>query len=125
MYNSRLYRNAPIKLQENLLSIRSLIRNSLREGRYFLSILKYLEESQWKNSHEIIEIKKLKLVSALQLATTSVPFYKKLEIDESYFKLPSVNLLSKFPIIDKEVVKSENTQFLSSKFNFPKIKRSI
>ncbi len=111
MYNSVLYRNSPVFLQNILISLKALIRNKLRVNKTTNAILSEIEAHD-KNSEKLEMFSEKILGKVLLSARENVEFYKKV----------SSVALSDFPYINKHDVLSSPKSFLDNKNRQIKIK---
>lgn len=109
MFTNSLYQRSPVFIQNQLISLRSLIRKILREGKNQASLLDEIQKNDLDTS-VLNSFARAQLTHTLTQATKHVPFYKK-------FILSSKCELLDFPIINKVDIKDSADAFLADNHN--------
>ena len=78
MYSSSIYAKSPRLAQELLITIRSIIKEWLREGGALKKVSKEIAETQWLDVNAIEELQSQRIVEILKHAYLNVPYYTKL-----------------------------------------------
>ncbi|MGF1760323.1 phenylacetate--CoA ligase family protein [Photobacterium sagamiensis] len=102
MFTSGFYKNAPISIQNLLISGRSFARKSLRENKRASEIYESLYVLE-KDEKKVNSYRKKKLDSVLKTAVRNVPFYRSLDgVD-----------FNKFPLLSKNDIKDNPRSFIN------------
>ncbi|WP_322804536.1 phenylacetate--CoA ligase family protein [Vibrio alfacsensis] len=99
MFTSFPYNHSPVFIQNLLISLRSIIRKTLRENNVQLKFLNEIQKNEFDISR-LISFSNNRLNYTLAQANNNVPFYKHLNLD-SRSKLHSFPFINKFDIRDR------------------------
>lgn len=99
MFTSFPYNHSPVFIQSLLISLRSIIRKTLRENNVQLKFLNEIQKNEFDISR-LISFSNNRLNYTLAQANNNVPFYKHLNLD-SRSKLHSFPFINKFDIRDR------------------------
>lgn len=124
LFDSTLYKRAPLSLKELMLASVMLGRRGLRFGGRFQEIRDELERTQWLQTDELKELQREYVRRTLKLAMEHVPFYRG-----QLHQMPSVldshdpfEILERFPLLDKRSVLEARTSILAKNFRGIKFK---
>ncbi|BBM66526.1 capsular polysaccharide biosynthesis protein CapK [Vibrio alfacsensis] len=106
MFTSFPYKNSPVFIQSLLISLRSIIRKTLRENNVQLKTLNEIQKNEFDISR-LISFSNNRLNHTLTQANNNVPFYKHLNLD-------SINNLNSFPLINKFDIRDRMEDFLAN-----------
>lgn len=118
MFNHAVYKNSPVWVQEYLISIRSLIRKSLREDRVFRKLLADALLKQYWSFEQLEDLHKEQLDSVLNLAEACVPFYRQRDTGILLMARDVLQKLAQLPLLRKKDVMRDPTAFIAT--NVPK-----
>ena len=99
MFNSNIYQQCPIFIQNLSLSLRALARKLMREGKSQLAVLKIIKYNEY-DPVTIKEFSDSRLTSVLEKAKADVPFYKG-DVKDTPVDLAEFSLISKFDVKDR------------------------
>lgn len=104
MFNLPIYHCAPIPIQNLMISMRAILRNVLREGSTFQTILKEVEKTQWFGKKELEDYQLKKIRSMIKYAANKVPYYRRLfqQLSLKIDDFNEINDLKKIPFLEKE-----------------------
>lgn len=88
----------------------------LRYGKSFSKIYEELRETEFFSETELDNIVKEKLIEQIKYAYKYVPYYRENYNANDVKTMDSLSDIERFPFIDKEIVKSNEDQFISDKF---------
>lgn len=115
----KIYLSMPGWIKTVLVSMYGLKIYSERYGRFSRYYENILRESQYYKCDEMRRYQERMFVDMARAAIRDVPFYRKWavenEIEES--DINSIESLNLFPVIEKEDVRRDPDQFVSSKYN--------
>jgi len=106
-------------MQSLLLSFRALCRSILQGGPGYVRCLRHVRQIQWNSERQIEHYIQQKLHSILCFSLKNIPFYRDLNICPPKVDRDARNVLEKFPVIDKEVVRREWERLLPEKPRWP------
>lgn len=87
---------------------------SLILGNYYISKKKFIEKTQFLPLEELAEIQLNSLRGVLMDVIANVAFYKKiLTSEEVQGNISVLDIIAKFPIIDKQIIKGNLSNFLT------------
>ncbi|MDN7241579.1 hypothetical protein QWY14_07230 [Planococcus sp. N028] len=102
----RVYENAPIFLQNILLSLDGYKKTKNLYGNIYYSHLIELENKQHSNAEEAKQYQETELRSFIQYAVEKSSFYKEFYKGVDLSKIQTVEDLKKLPILTKEMLKN-------------------
>jgi len=114
LFRGRLYRNLPISVQENLISIRSRGRSILRENSIFLDVIsKKLSLSEGLSDDELKIFQLDKLKKIVKFSQHNIAYYRDLfkRIGFDYRDLVTLSVIEELPCLTKEIIRENPTQF--------------
>lgn len=88
----------------------------LRYGKSFSKVYEELRETEFFSEEELDNIVKEKLIEQIKYAYKYVPYYRENYNENDVKTMDSLSDIERFPFIDKEIVKSNEDQFISDKF---------
>lgn len=124
MFSTALYKRAPLIVQEGLISLRAWSRARIREGSQFDRALHQIRAMQHLSRDELLRYQEVKLSELIEHAVTQVPFYRDLRLPSIVKSLTPHEALKAFPIIDKQVVRTNSTRFIADNAKRPLFKGS-
>ncbi|WP_024590386.1 MULTISPECIES: phenylacetate--CoA ligase family protein [unclassified Pseudoalteromonas] len=104
MLNSKIYKMTPIFIQNCILTIRGFIRVKLKKNTFSEETLCIIHENE-RSADKLQSYSGAMLKSCIDNALNNVDFYKE--------HLSSEKCINSFPIIDKSVVRSNPSAFIS------------
>lgn len=122
MFTSKPYQRSPIWAQEGVIALRAYARAAIREGRLFARYCREINETQWLPADRLEALQRERLARILTHAARTVPFYRDLFPDLGNKDLGNKDL-ARFPLIDKNIVRSRPKAFLSDAMGFRPIVR--
>ncbi|MGL4223763.1 MAG: exopolysaccharide biosynthesis protein VpsH [Vibrio sp.] len=102
MFTSSFYTQAPIWLQNVMLSVRAISRKMVRENGEMRAVLQELQANEFSPTH-LTDYQRKQLQKTLVNARNHVPFYQDLDVAN----------LEAFPYLDKTVLRRDHAQFIS------------
>lgn len=121
MFGSLPYRVNSVWMQELMISTKSALRATLREGRAFAAISAQLEASEWCSAGELRDLQRRSLRRVVDSAARDVPWYRNryraLGIDVARLELPEAT--TRLPAITKGDVRQGGAAFLSERRRRP------
>lgn len=103
MFTSSFYTQAPIWLQNAMLSVRAISRKMVRENGEMRAVLQELQANEFSPTH-LTDYQRKQLQKTLVNARNHVPFYQDLDVAN----------LEAFPYLDKTVLRRDHAQFISN-----------
>lgn len=106
LFDSALYRHSPRQCQEWFISLRALLRNSLRERSRFDAELDDVLKSQWLSADQLREYQYRKMLALVRHAADHVPYYKEM-FHREHISVEDFKTLEDFtalPVMNKEDV---------------------
>src|SRR5436190_21469077 len=76
MSSSFAYRHSPVWAQELLISAKSSLRSTMREGRAFGAMAAEIHKSEWWSERRLRAFQSEKLQMIAQSAVSNVPYYR-------------------------------------------------
>ncbi|MGB9614358.1 MAG: phenylacetate--CoA ligase family protein [Fervidobacterium sp.] len=113
------YNVSPPWVQELMLNGYALRLHRQRFGKKFLTLLDYLNKSQWLSNSDLIELQNEKLRHLIKHAYETVPYYqwrmreRKLGPDD----IKTVDDLVKLPLLTREDVRTNLEKLISQKYS--------
>src|SRR5260221_10018535 len=77
MLGSFVYRQSPVWAQETLISAKSSLRNMMREGASFETVLAQIDESQWWPEQALRDFQSQRLRTVVETSIRHVPYYRQ------------------------------------------------
>ena len=121
MLESFAYRHSPIVAQESLITVRSSLRNLMREGREFEALSSQLDDSQWWSQRELLAFQSQQLRTIVQAAARDVPFYRE-RFRDAGIRVSTLTFpqdLARLPLLDKAEVRAAGRSLISDKRRWP------
>ena len=117
MSSSFAYRHSPIWAQELLISAKSSLRSTMREGRAFGAMAAEIHKSEWWSERRLRAFQSEKLQMIAQSAVSNVPYYrnKYRPLDLDFERLEFPEALAKLPLIDKADVRAAGKSLISER----------
>ena len=121
MSSSFAYRHSPIWAQELLISAKSSLRSTMREGRAFGAMAAEIHKSEWWSERRLRAFQSEKLQMIAQSAVSNVPYYrnKYRPLDLDFEKLEFPEALAKLPLIGKADVRAAGKSLISERKQGP------
>src|SRR2546429_3656941 len=121
MSSSFAYRHSPIWAQELLISAKSSLRSTMREGRAFGAMAAEIHKSEWWSERQLRAFQSEKLQMIAQSAVSNVPYYrnKYRPLDLDFERLEFPEALAKLPLIDKADVRAAGKSLISERKQGP------
>ena len=121
MSSSFAYRHSPVWAQELLLSAKSSLRGTMREGRAFEAMADEIHKSEWWSERQLRNFQSEKLRMIAESAVRDVPYYrsKYRSLDLDFEKLEFPEALAKLPLIDKAEVREAGKSLISGRKQGP------
>src|SRR5947207_1865363 len=121
MSSSFAYRHSPIWAQELLISAKSSLRSTMREGRAFGAMAAEIHKSEWWSERRLRAFQSEKLQMIAQSAVSNVPYYrnKYRPLDLDFEKLEFPEALAKLPLIGKADVRAAGKSLISERRQGP------
>lgn len=105
----------PYTLQNLICSTYGLLENRKRFGKEFRQNLDFLEKTQWWSKEEVEKYQLKKTNDILSYVNKYVPYYK---LNDSYPQfLNTLTGISDLPVLNKEEIRTNESNFLSSEFS--------
>lgn len=111
-YIKELFDKAPYQAKVFVTSAYGLQQRAKRFGKYYKEEIELLERSQYWNRQELLDYQQQKITAFLK-EVKNVPYYLN---NEPYKNLLALeHTISEFPILNKQTVKQNSTQFYNNK----------
>lgn len=124
MYSSTLYQRAPVALQSVLITLRSLSRKLMREGRRFEGHMREVAHTQNLAASDLAAWQETRLGKQLRHAALHVPFYRDLGFAHAVADSSPTEALAAFPLIDKAAVREHGGRLIADNARRPLFKGS-
>ncbi|WP_234571739.1 phenylacetate--CoA ligase family protein [Rhodohalobacter sp. 614A] len=122
-----IYYKLPYSLQNIAVSLYGLKLKKDRYSARFSDHLEFLKESEWKSREQIETYQNEKITQLIHHAYHIVPFYKKWydEHGVNISQIKTVDDLQKLPVLTKEMVKKNQEELISNKFEKASLKKQL
>lgn len=124
MFNTQLYKNSPLRLQEAMISVRARFRNAVRERGSFRNVLAEIENTQWLTREEFQKLQWEKMHALLTHAVRHVPYYRELFRYRGLYieSLKTLDDVNQVPPLDKAAVAHRGHDLVAQNIRGPRIK---
>ena len=115
MFGSFAYRHNPVWAQELLISVKSSLRGTMREGRAFETIAAEVDESQWWSEVRLRNFQSRRMQLIVESALHDVPYYRERypSLGADLAKLEFPEAVGKLSLLTKAEVREGGRSFLS------------
>lgn len=110
------YEEIPTPILNMIGAVGNQFGYGLRYGKSFSKVYEELRKTEFFSEEELDNIVKEKLIEQIKYAYKYVPYYRKNYNENDVKTMDSLSDIERFPFIDKEIVKSNEDQFISDKF---------
>lgn len=110
------YEEIPTPILNMIGAVGNQFGYGLRYGKSFSKVYEELRETEFFSEEELDNIVKEKLIEQIKYAYKYVPYYRENYNENDVKTMDSLSDIERFPFIDKEIVKSNEDQFISDKF---------
>lgn len=110
------YEEIPTPILNMIGAVGNQFGYGLRYGKSFSKVYEELRKTEFFSEEELDNIVKEKLIEQIKYAYKYVPYYRENYNENDVKTMNSLNDIERFPFIDKEIVKSNEDQFISDKF---------
>lgn len=110
------YEEIPTPILNMIGAVGNQFGYGLRYGKSFSKVYEELRKTEFFSEEELDNIVKEKLIEQIKYAYKYVPYYRENYNDNDVKTMDSLSDIERFPFIDKEIVKSNEDQFISDKF---------
>lgn len=126
-FAEKIYYKLPYQLQNIAVSLYGLKLKRDRNGKQFLKNLSSLKKSEWESRENIKRYQNEKITELIHHAYNTVPFYKTWydEHGVDIAQIKSTDDLSKLPILTKTLVKQNESELISDKFDKRSLKKQL
>jgi phenylacetate-CoA ligase len=104
-----LYLSSPIWIQNLLVSLYGVLEHDRRYGGNYKQLSQQLMADEFKDAHKLDAVVNKKLQAMLECATTNVPFYRNLNLQNAD--------LDAFPVLNRASIANNPEDFLSDKYD--------
>ncbi len=126
MFENRLYVNSPMRLQEAMISARTVFRNTVRLGVKFRRTVKEIQKNEFLDHDEIEAYQVSKIQDLLQYCEKNIPYYTRLFREEGITSADIKNLsdFRKIPILNKKEIRENGPDLIKKGITLLKAKGS-
>lgn len=110
------YEEIPTPILNMIGAVGNQFGYGLRYGKSFSKVYEELRKTEFFSEEELDNIVKEKLIEQIKYAYKYVPYYRENYNENDVKTMDSLSDIERFPFIDKEIVKSNEDQFISDKF---------
>lgn len=110
------YEEIPTPILNMIGAVGNQFGDGLRYGKSFSKVYEELRKTEFFSEEELDNIVKEKLIEQIKYAYKYVPYYRENYNENDVKTMDSLSDIERFPFIDKEIVKSNEDQFISDKF---------
>ena len=110
------YEEIPTPILNMIGAVGNQFGYGLRYGKSFSKVYEELRKTEFFSEAELDNIVKEKLIEQIKYAYKYVPYYRENYNENDVKTMNSLSDIERFPFIDKEIVKSNEDQFISDKF---------
>lgn len=110
------YEEIPTPILNMIGAVGNQFGYGLRYGKSFSKVYEELRKTEIFSEEELDNIVKEKLIEQIKYAYKYVPYYRENYNENDVKTMDSLSDIERFPFIDKEIVKSNEDQFISDKF---------
>lgn len=110
------YEEIPTPILNMIGGVGNQLGYGLRYGKSFSKVYEELRKTEFFPEEELDNIVKEKLIEQIKYAYKYVPYYRENYNENDVKTMDSLSDIERFPFIDKEIVKSNEDQFISDKF---------
>lgn len=110
------YEEIPTPILNMIGAVGNQFGYGLRYGKSFSKVYDELRKTEFFSEEELDNIVKEKLIEQIKYAYKYVPYYRENYNENDVKTMDSLSDIERFPFIDKEIVKSNEDQFISDKF---------
>lgn len=110
------YEEIPTPILNMISAVGNQFGYGLRYGKSFSKVYEELRKTEFFSEEELDNIVKEKLIEQIKYAYKYVPYYRENYNENDVKTMDSLSDIERFPFIDKEIVKSNEDQFISDKF---------
>lgn len=118
LYSSKIYKNAPIPIQNAIVTAKGLVYSKIKRGHRFRLFQKELVKNEGFSYEELRSLQLVKLKRLINYSYEYIPFYKKLfdnlRFRPQYFK--SIDDIKKLPLLDRHTIQKHYDEFIPSNF---------
>jgi phenylacetate-CoA ligase len=120
----RLYENSPIWTHNIASTAYGILKNRKERTKLFYQCLTELEETQWWSLGKLQELQSQRLKKLIKHCAEHVPYYQKKFAEYGIIpsQIQTPDDLKKLPILDKETIRQNFDDFISSDFNPKKLR---
>lgn len=110
------YEEIPTPILNMIGAVGNQFGYGLRYGKSFSKVYEESRKTEFFSEEELDNIVKEKLIEQIKYAYKYVPYYRENYNENDVKTMDSLSDIERFPFIDKEIVKSNEDQFISDKF---------
>ncbi len=121
MLGSFVYRQSPVWAQETLISAKSSLRNMMREGASFETVLAQIDESQWWPEQALRDFQSQRLRTVVETSIRHVPYYRQRYGSPGldFTKLQFPDALEHLPLLTKSDVRTSGSSLIAENRRVP------